>query len=327
MVLRYLYSFYRVISLFYYDAYEYIKNSGVFGVTKNEKLRYKIMFYSHAIEKGLSMSEVKSNYGLKNIKNLSELVKKYAQKSDSIYCWELKNAFAVILAYCEYHEKKCVEIDNAIKKEIDDIRFLLAKKYSIEENDMIGGYKVIKKDEYVKLTKINFEAICNGRYSIRSYSGEVIANDIIYKCIELAKKAPSACNRQSVYIYIVTHKEDVVRILNLQGGANGFIDGIDKVLIVCSDLNAFIFPAERNSAYFDSGLFVMNILYALTNYGIGSCVLQWWNDKKKEKDLRNIVKIDEKYAISCLIAIGGLKDIFNVAVSSRRETQDITKFL
>lgn len=45
--------------------------------------------------------------------------------------------------------------------------------------------------------------IINNRYSCRKYIEKPLDKDLIYRCIETARLAPSACNSQPWMFYVV----------------------------------------------------------------------------------------------------------------------------
>ena len=68
----------------------------------------------------------------------------------------------------------------------------------------------------------------------------------------------------------------------------------------------------------------MALVEALHYYGIGSCILQNGEYKKKNKQFKDICKnIPENERIILFVAVGYYKDKFSYAVSLRKRVEDI----
>lgn len=55
--------------------------------------------------------------------------------------------------------------------------------------------------EFLTGTSIDFSSFVKSHHSMRTYLDEPITNEEIIQAIELAKAAPSACNRQPWHVY------------------------------------------------------------------------------------------------------------------------------
>lgn len=67
----------------------------------------------------------------------------------------------------------------------------------------------------------------------------------------------------------------------------------------------------------------MNFVNALHSLGIGSCFIQFGNDYKEEKQLKQILNIPESEKISVIIAAGYYKDKSIIPYSSRKYRKEI----
>lgn len=72
------------------------------------------------------------------------------------------------------------------------------------------------------IIKGNFETLAGNRFAIRSFSDTPVPDDILHKALDIARKSPSACNRQSYRVHVF--RGDLKnRLLKMQGGANKFL--------------------------------------------------------------------------------------------------------
>lgn len=62
---------------------------------------------------------------------------------------------------------------------------------------------------------MNFNELILKRESCRNYNGEPISTDMILKCVDAARLAPSACNSQPWKYYIVNDEENAQKNQNV----------------------------------------------------------------------------------------------------------------
>src|SRR5690606_18376889 len=128
------------------------------------------------------------------------------------------------------------------------------------------------------------------RYSIRKFADKPVDDDLLRRAIQVARKSPSACNRQAyrIHVYSGDKKNE---LLKMQGGSNGFIDSIDKVVLISGDYQKY-FLTEMHMPYVDGSLFAMSFMYALHSLGVGSIPLTM------ARSYRVLNKVKERFGIS-----------------------------
>lgn len=139
------------------------------------------------------------------------------------------------------------------------------------------------------------------RRSIRSFKQKEIDFEILKKCVNAGRLAPSAANLQPLEFIIVNEKKTCSKIFNALGFAGYLKEWNPKqsespsayIVILCNDPN--------NKWYVRDASFASeNIVLTAEGYKIGSCVLC---NIDKEK-IRDILKIPEKIIIDSVIALG-----------------------
>ncbi len=139
------------------------------------------------------------------------------------------------------------------------------------------------------------------RRSIRSFKQKEIDFEILKKCVNAGRLAPSAANLQPLEFIIVNEKKTCSKIFNALGFAGYLKDWNPKesespaayIVILCNDPN--------NKWYVRDASFASeNIVLTAEGYKIGSCVIC---NIDKEK-IRDILKIPEKIIIDSVIALG-----------------------
>ena len=299
-----------------YDLRQYSQYSATYKKPSFDKniLEGRIMAHSHVIEKGLSFGKIKPKFGQATIKNMIKLINDYEMKYDTDNSVPYLSALNVLETYIKYHEENKIdlgEFKDVINKIVRDNKNSGDSLISLSKNEMIA----VKHKE--------FKAFSASRHSVRNYSEEEVAIDLILEAVKIAQTAPSACNRQCTRVHIVVEKDMIQRILQLQQGNRGFGHLINKLIIVSASQAVFIGVEERNQAYIDSGIFTMELLHGLHYCGLGSCTLCWSMNPKKEKKLRKLVDIPRDERVVLMIGVGHLLEKYKVAKSARLPLESI----
>lgn len=313
----------RVIINHVYDVRRYLKHSAELNDNSELKLEAKITETYHVLEKGLGMIEVKQGFGQGKVSILIDLLKRYIKEGYSLDRSQIKAAVSTLNAYFDYHAQLNDHNINKLKEKAEDIFKTIRGEDVLE----IGGSYTLNGEELVRKAKGDFKELAFSRHSIRNFSPEDVDLDKIKEAINIARKTPSVCNRQSSRVYIVNQKENIRKILALQNGNRGFGHTIKCVLIVTSDLNAFKGAGERNQGFIDGGMFAMSLLYALHYVGLGACPLNWCVSRRKDQALRKQVKIRDSENIIMFIGVGNIPEKVNVAKSYRKPIEEITYYL
>lgn len=283
------------------------------GENTIESVCYQLRILTHVIEKALSLPIVKKGFGTEKIKSLVQCLDQYLAIDDHDYDPQAYDyAVSALRTY----------VENATTNECD-VSFVDLGKYTAHAKMYVqSGVEWFEPDIYAKYKQMDFREFAEKRHSIRSFAEVHVSNEMIKDAVILSQTAPSACNRQSARVIHVTDMELCRRILEMQGGAKGH--SITEVLLIASDLNLYRYCSERNTPYIDGGIFTMNLIYALTYYGIGTCPLIWDDYGEKGERIRKLVKIPENLHIVAVLQIGlPSEGCCKHAVSSRRPIDDV----
>jgi nitroreductase len=88
------------------------------------------------------------------------------------------------------------------------------------------------------------------------------------------------------------------------------------MFIVTSSVEPFGFN-EPMETYKAGGMYVMNLLYALHAYHIGTCPLMWKGEKRSDEQLRKMLGVPLNEEIIMIIAAGYPLDEFTYVTSIR----------
>ena len=144
---------------------------------------------------------------------------------------------------------------------------------------------------------MDFERICKERYSVRSFSSEKVEEEKANKILNLARLAPTAKNNQPYEIFVYEGEA-----LSQLERASAQVYGAPLVFAVCADENKAwqnSFSGEFSTLQ-DVGIIATTLMYASTEYGLGSIYICRFNPKA----LKEATKMSENLEPKCLIAVG-----------------------
>ena len=289
---------------YYYFGLKYFNNC--FKVLKRgQSQAYEILQLSHRLEKGLLNKKPKKNWGEKKAIKLFNLI----QLCDNRSVVEIGSS--VLHAYCNVKQTKGCDSEKEFCKE------LLLKLEALKFQDYCcGGIESIRKGDMCFDPQF-FERFISSRHSVREFSDEKIGIDEISKAVNLALKAPSACNRQPCSVYILP-KERICLDDNIDNSYNAA-----AIAYITTNISAFNID-EYLDWIVNGSIFSTYFVLSLHSLGIGSCIIR--KDLLRRKCNASIYKkckIPANEQIILEIAIGKYKDSFTIAKSTRIEGSNI----
>lgn len=303
-----------------YDLTRYLKFSSAVNCDDDEeKLRALITATYHNIEKGLSLPAPRLGFGKVNLARLIGYIDDCQQRFGPRQY--LTIPISVIEAYIEYHEVR--DFDVAVLRKT--FERLHSQNALVLNGYEAGGTRSVKQDEILATVAPVTIDFFEHRYSCRQFSNEPITPIEIETAVRVAQKSPVVCNRQSGRIYTYNDPKDINKILELQGGARGFSQGIKSLFCIVVDIRNFNGVGERYQGWIDGGLFAMSFIYGLHMQGIGSCCLNWSKDANQDRAMHTLIGIPDHESIIMFVAAGHLPQDFIVAKSIRKPISEVLK--
>lgn len=142
---------------------------------------------------------------------------------------------------------------------------------------------------------MEFIELVRRRQSCRAYSTRPVARDLIDKCLEAARLAPSACNSQP-WTFVVIDQEPLRSQVYeaMTGGVyslNRFTRLAPVLIAVITEkskyaaqLGGFLRAVQYN--LIDIGIAGQHLDLQAAELGLGCCWLGWFNEKAVKKSLR-----------------------------------------
>jgi len=286
------------------------------GVTAN-KLSKKNIFNLrrdvHRIEKGLSYPSYKNvfatDYILNTLKNFSSCLE------DEILDVSTKSwAYSVIKLYFE------VVDDKPDFPQIQSARSIFGK--------ISNGINVQNETPYPSslrpTSKITYDELLNlsiRRRSVRYFVDKEVSVDVVRKAYDIAKYAPSACNRQAFQFLFYNDPEIVAKLSAVPGGVSGY--SLPAVIVVVGRYDGYFDIRDINAPIIDSSLAIMSFLYAAETLGLGTVCINWPNLVDREEKIRNIIDIKSSEVVVMLIGVGYPLEAGKIPFSGKRPSTDV----
>lgn len=156
---------------------------------------------------------------------------------------------------------------------------------------------------------MSFIELARKRRSTRNYSSRSVSRDIIERCIEAARLAPSACNAQPWSFIVLDDEKAKSAVARAAFSApytlNSFAKEAPILIVVVTERTKYI---TRLAGYFrgiqysliDIAIACEHLVLQAEEEGLGTCWLGWFNEKK----VRKILGIPQRKKIDIIISMG-----------------------
>ena len=287
--------------------------------TDKARIETLLAFDIHRLEKGLSHVTFRYGFGKGVLKDISKRMM-MLEKADSAYRNNslYNQGLSALSEYKRRHAEAGYDL-SPIQSMFPE--HIWQQMDAVPERYQSGSFIMDTADKRDNLDK-GFVYLAQHRYSVREYSSEAVSQNVLDKVYEVAMKTPSVCNRQATRIYQVTDPDKIKAALDIQAGFHGY--ALPPVLLlITSDIRAFMNMGERNEPFTDGGLFSMSLLYALEAYGLAACPLNAMFNLAQERQTRKLLNIPDNEFLIMYIAVGNFLDSVPVCKSARKSVKDI----
>lgn len=300
------------------DWWRYSRHSGMIRrPSSDSQLVGKIIQDYHVIEKGLTMPESRLGFGIDRITVLASNCCDYLNIHGSDNT-QVRHAIAVILEYIDREKKN----QRTIPATLHDLAAQLVSKNPTRASQQIKS----GNSEYFNSINEPFPVFSQARKSVRNYSEKKIPLEDIRAAIDLARSAPSSCNKQGTRVHVYSDPGRIEELLAIQTGNRGFGHLTNKLIVVTGNLAFSHNVYERHQVYVDGGIFCMNLLYALHSKRIASCPLNCYLSRSKGREISKIGGIPQDEELVMMVSCGYPPDSFLIPLSVRNSVDEITVF-
>jgi len=156
---------------------------------------------------------------------------------------------------------------------------------------------------------VNLSDVIKKRRSVRRYTPDPINSEIVKKCVEAARLAPSACNSQP-WTFIVVDDEKLKNELASRAfsgvyGINGFAAKAPVLIVVVRESENYLsklggYLKDVKYALIDIGIACEHLVLQAEEEGIGTCYIGWFNEKETKK----LLGIPRSRKVDLIISMG-----------------------
>lgn len=132
------------------------------------------------------------------------------------------------------------------------------------------------------------------RRSIRAYTDQPVAREVVEDIVDFARLAATANNEQPWEFVAVTDKATLARLPELMGHAQFIATSAVTILVFCRDYQYYVEDGSAASEH---------VLLAAHAYGLGAC---WVAGEKQPyaEPIRQLVGVPEGHRLLSIIPIG-----------------------
>ena len=178
---------------------------------------------------------------------------------------------------------------------------------------------------------MKFNELIITRQSDRKYISKPVSREIINKCIEAARLAPSASNSQPWTFVVVDDSEIKDKVAIKTFGPlksfNRFVLKAPVIIAIVLEKPKIITELggrikEKEYPLIDIGIAAEHICLQAAEEGLGSCMLGWFD----EQAVKNILNIPEKKSIPLLITIGYTPENYKHRKKIRKSIDKVLRY-
>jgi len=178
---------------------------------------------------------------------------------------------------------------------------------------------------------LNFNALISKRQSVRKYSEINVKRDVLLRCMEADRLAPSASNSQP-WKFIIADEEPARTMLaqatfsNLVA-FNRFTLQAKALVVVVIDKPKLITRVamavkKRDWQLVDIGIAAEHFCLQAAEEGLGTCILGWFDEKK----VKQILNIPGDKTVGIMISVGYAPESYPLRAKIRRPLNEILSF-
>ncbi|WP_252699108.1 nitroreductase family protein [Natronosalvus vescus] len=278
--------------------------------------RHRIIRSIHRIEKGLSMRNRRPVFAESYVGNVVGDLKTAwnPEEDDEQLYW----AIDVLANYF-----KTVEHTDAIAEAHEEFSEFLA------QIDYTPGNRVPYPRRELSDSPVSYadlKQLATQRTSTRWFQDKEVPRELVDKSLEIAMQSPSACNRQSFEFRLYDEPELIEELSSLAIGARGYKHNIPCLAAIVGKQRAYFDARDKHVIYIDASLAAMAFQFSLETQGLASCCINWPAIPHNERQLNNILELDDDETVVMFMAIGFPDKDGMVPYSEKKNVESIISY-
>ena len=178
---------------------------------------------------------------------------------------------------------------------------------------------------------MTFKELILKRQSDRKYIDKPVSREIIQRCLEAARLAPSASNSQPWTFVVIDDPELKNEVAHKTYGPlksfNKFVPEAPVILAIVMEKPKLITEAggrikKKEYPLIDVGIAAEHFCLAAAEAGLGTCMLGWFD----EKSVKKLINVPKQKNIPLLITLGYTPDGYRTRNKVRKEFEKVVKY-
>ena len=178
---------------------------------------------------------------------------------------------------------------------------------------------------------MDFTKLVKHRASIRKYVSKPVPRELIDRCLEAARLAPSASNSQPWYFIVVddeAKKNEIVK-KSMSGiySPNKFVGTAPVIIVAITEHSSYLARLGgklRNVKYnlIDIGIACEHLVLQAAELGLGTCWLGWFD----EKALKKVLDLPKATQVDVIVCMGYPDETVPPRKKTRRALEEIRHY-
>ena len=178
---------------------------------------------------------------------------------------------------------------------------------------------------------MNFHELILSRQSDRQYTNKPVDKEVINKCVDAARLAPSASNSQPWTFIVVDDVDLKDKVARKTFGPlksfNKFVPQAPVIIAIVLEKPKIITELggrikKKEYPLIDIGIAAEHICLQAAEEGLGSCMLGWFD----EKAVKELLNVPEGKSIPLLITLGYTPDDYKHRKKIRKEMEKVIRY-
>lgn len=276
---------------------------------------------THRIEKGLLMRPRRDLFALDYITELVEalvsVLKAGGHRIRKVDDPELAWVSDVLRAY--FSATSSHPVRDSAKKLFDSVQDLAP-----QSGDRVPYFRLLGSAPPVGYA--NLLQLARQRRSVRWFKPDPVPRDLLSKAMDVAREAPSACNRQPFVFRVFDSQPMVGQVASIPMGTAGYADQIPCIIVVIGQMRNYFDERDRHLIYIDGALAGMSFALAAETLGLSTCLINWPDIEKKELAMVDLIGLEPDERPVFLIAVGFPDPEGLVARSEKKPVHELLQF-
>lgn len=178
---------------------------------------------------------------------------------------------------------------------------------------------------------MNFPELIRTRQSVRRYSSKPVENELVLRCLEAGRLAPSASNSQPWRFIVINDPEirnKVAEATTNKGiPINNFAKQAPVLIVIVIERPPFITRMAGNIKnkdfeWTDLGIAAEHFCLQATELGLGTCMIGWFDEKK----IIELLSVPKNKRIGLVITLGYAAENYKQRQKIRKNPSEIISY-